>query len=137
MGGMVRRLFTPAQANRTLPLVRKIVHDILDAGTRLRALAGEIHAQGGKPSEEQRDGFDAIKGELGQLIQELDAIGCSYKDWGFELGLVDFPARIDGQNVLLCWRSDEPAVQWFHGYEDGFAGRRPIPERLLREEAEA
>ena len=134
---MVRRLFTPAQANRTLPLVRKIVRDILEAGGRLRTLAATIHERGGRPEDDERERFEAIKDELGALMQELEAIGCTYKDWGFEMGLVDFPARIDGKNVLLCWRSDEPQVLWYHGNQDGFAGRRAIPEELLAEIAES
>jgi len=132
---MVRRIFTPAQANRTLPLVRKIVRDILEAGQRLRALAATIHERGGRPEGDERERFEAIKDELGALMHELEAIGCTYKDWGFELGLVDFPARIDGQAVLLCWRSDESEVLWYHGNHDGFAGRRAIPAHLLAETA--
>mgnify|MGYP002713145299 CR=1 FL=1 len=134
---MVRRLFTPAQANRTLPLVRKIVRDILDAGGRLRAIAAKIHERGGRPEADERERFEAIKDELATLMRELEAIGCTYKDWGFEMGLVDFPARIDGQPVLLCWRSDEPKVLWYHGNHDGFAGRRAIPAELLVEAAES
>ncbi len=127
----MRRLFTPSQANRTLTLVRKIVVDILAAGSCLRTLAGKIHNQGGRPQEGQRDRLEEIKDELSSLMRELEAIGCTYKDWGFELGLVDFPSRIDGQAVLLCWRSDEPEILWYHGYEDGFAGRKSIPAELL------
>jgi hypothetical protein len=64
-------------------------------------------------------------------MAELTEIGCSYKDWGFEMGLVDFPGFIDGQPVCLCWRSDEPTVEWYHAPEAGYAGRQPIPAELL------
>ena len=64
-------------------------------------------------------------------LEELESIGCSYKDWGFEVGLIDFPAIIEAEPVLLCWRSDEETVAWYHDYESGFAGRRPIPAHLL------
>jgi hypothetical protein len=115
------RSFTPEEANRTLPLVKRIVADILEKGRELRTLA---------PRQRERNArarMQILEAELRALLGELQAIGCEYKDFGFELGLVDFPARLDGVDVLLCWRSDEPAVSWFHPPEAGFAGRRPIP----------
>ena len=54
-------------------------------------------------------------------------MGCFYKDWDFELGLVDFPALVRGELVFLCWRSDEPALRFYHRMEEGYAGRRPLP----------
>ncbi len=122
------RLFTPAEANRTLPLVKRIVADILEKGRRARELASR--------SSEERENRVQLKEherELNTLLAELTQIGCSYKDWGFEHGLVDFPAKLDGDDVLLCWRSDEEAVVWYHLVEAGFAGRRPIPAALLAE----
>ena len=115
-----KRLFTPALANKTLPLVRRIVRDILERGQELRAVAGK-----------DREARRRVEGELRPLLKELEMVGCSYKDWSFDMGLVDFPSRIDGQEVLLCWRSDEEAVTHYHTAEAGFAGRRPIPSELL------
>lgn len=65
------------------------------------------------------------------LFDELEELGCFYRDWNFEKGLVDFPAIIDGQEVLLCWRSDEPELLYYHDYAAGFAGRKPIPREYL------
>ena len=53
--------------------------------------------------------------ELGGLVKDLDA------------GLVDFPARREGVEVLLCWRLGEDEVGYWHGLEEGFSGRRPLP----------
>ncbi|MCE9593957.1 MAG: DUF2203 domain-containing protein [Planctomycetes bacterium] len=122
---MVRHLFTPDQANRTLPLVKRVVGDLLDKGRELRDLARRPNESG---SVERAP---VLEREVRELLIELERIGCSYKDWGFEYGLVDFPGEIDGERVLLCWRSDEHEVSWYHLPETGFAGRRPIPERLL------
>ena len=122
------RTFTPAQANRTLPLVRRIVADILEQGTRLRELAarsGNARAPGEAVQAER---------ELRALIAELQRLGCYYKDSGFDKGLVDFPATIDGRDVFLCWRSDEPELAWFHPVEQGYAGRQPIPRELLEDD---
>ncbi len=72
---------------------------------------------------------------LQELMAELAEIGCDYKDWGFEMGLVDFPGFIDAQPVLLCWRSVEPSVEWCHEPQAGYAGRQRIPTQLLRKSA--
>lgn len=128
---MTRRIFTPAQANRTLPLVRRVVEDILARGREMRRLAPR-HAD---PQARARLGL--IGAELGDLVEELRRIGCDYKDFNFDKGLVDFPGEIAGRAVLLCWRSDEPRVEWYHAPEAGFAGRAPIPAELLSEEAPA
>lgn len=122
---MVKHSFTPAQATRTLPLVKRIVRDLIDRGAELRELAPRQRDEG------VGDQIRKLEAEIRDLAEELERIGCSYKDWGFEAGLVDFPAEIDGEQVLLCWRSDEEEVGFYHTYEGGFAGRTPIPAELL------
>lgn len=119
----MRQRFTPAQANRTLPLVRRVVEDILKRGRELR-----LGSASGRIAPERAA---ELQHEIQELIGELERIGCQYKDWGFEHGLVDFPSEIEGERVLLCWRSDEPEVGWYHGTDTGFAGRKPIPAELL------
>jgi hypothetical protein len=132
------RTFTPAEANRTLPLVRRIVTEILEKGPRLRELVEghrarvkgtKVAQQAMEPELHQR--VNALEHDMRDLFEELERIGCSYKDGSFDTGLVDFPGEIEGKPVLLCWRSDEERVTWFHTLEAGFAGRRRIPESLL------
>jgi hypothetical protein len=122
---MVAKLFTPAEANRTLPLVRTIVADILERARELRDRAEEPPSAG---EDEERE---LIQKDIVRMMQEIEALGATFKDWDFELGLVDFPARIDGRDVYLCWRSNEDRVAWFHARDEGYAGRRPIPDELL------
>ena len=121
------RVFTPAEANKTLVLVRRIVRDILAKAAEARKLmqsgAANTHAM-----EEQ---IDRLRDEVRGHMRELTQLGCFYKDWNFDIGLVDFPAIIDGKPVLLCWRSDEDELAWYHSEDGGFAGRRPIPAELL------
>lgn len=118
-----QRVFTPIEANRTLPLVRGIVTDILSCGRELRSRSIDEEPSTG-PVRELRD-------RLRDLIAELKWIGCEYKDWGFEHGLVDFPGMIDGERVFYCWRIDEPHVGHYHGELDGYRGRQPIPQGAL------
>ncbi len=124
---MKERRFTPLEATRTLPLVKRIARDILDNGRKAREIVSKL---GDNAYED--DEFCRLTNRLHDLFRELEEIGCSFKDWNFEIGLVDFPARIDGQEVLLCWRSDEEEIRHFHGYEDGYAGRREIPAKYFK-----
>lgn len=121
---MTLRFFTPELANRTLPLVRRIVEDILVKGKELRRLAA-LH------SDTNQSELERLGNEIRLHIEELREIGCDYKDWSFDVGIVDFPARIDGRRVLLCWRSDEERVEHYHSEDAGIAGRRRIPKALL------
>ena len=124
------RLFTPDEANRALPLVQRIVKDILSTGRALQALEESRSMTDRDHERELRKLGKQLEGQ----IEELELIGCSYKDWNFEQGLVDFPAELDGERVLLCWKSDEERVQYYHGLFDGFSGRKEIPLRYLNQD---
>ncbi|MHB9013407.1 MAG: DUF2203 family protein [Ignavibacteriaceae bacterium] len=120
------KYFTPLEAKRTLPLVKKIVKDILDTSKEIKLLADDLD---GKIEDDPRAKkmIDNINGFIG----ELEEIGCFYKDYSFTLGLVDFPALINGRDVLLCWRSDEEEIIYYHNIYDGYTGRKLIPEEFL------
>lgn len=126
------KLFTPYEATRTLPLVRRVVADILERGRELRVLH---QRQDLEPEEERR--ARELAAELDSLFEELEQVGCSFRSPDFTFGLVDYPAVIDGKPVHLCWRDDEPDLRWYHEPNAGFAGRRPIPEHLLAAPAPA
>jgi len=64
-------------------------------------------------------------------IAEINAIGVQVKD--LEMGLLDFPCKVEsGEIVLLCWKLGETAITHWHGLEEGYAGRKPIDERIQR-----
>jgi hypothetical protein len=120
------KYFTPSEAKKTLPLVKKIVKDILDTSREMRLIADEIgHDVESDPRIQKL--ADNVEG----FMQELEEIGCFFKDWNFSIGLIDFPAIIDGQEVFLCWRSDEDDIMYYHEIETGFAGRKLIPPEEL------
>jgi len=58
-------------------------------------------------------------------VEELNRLGVLVKD--LDRGLVDFPALRQGEEVLLCWQVGEDEVAFWHGVEEGFAGRKPLP----------
>jgi len=120
------KYFTPGEAKRTLPLVRNIVRDILNDTFQIRTITESL----GGLVEENSEVKQLISNVDGYM-RELEEIGCSYKDWNFQIGLVDFPAIIDGEDVLLCWRNDEDEILFYHGINEGYAGRKPIPVEYL------
>jgi len=63
-------------------------------------------------------------------LAEIDSIGVQVKD--IDTGLLDFPCIVDGQVVLLCWKMGEDSITHWHSPEEGFAGRKPIDERIAR-----
>ena len=120
------KYFTPKEAAKTLPLVKKIVEDILHDGKEIQVL---MDAVGG---DVQRNPLISERLQVMQnYLKELLDIGCYYKDWDFSIGLVDFPSVIDGKEVFLCWRSDEEAILYYHSTEGGFAERKSIPEEYF------
>ncbi len=130
---MAQRFFTLDEANRTLPLVRRIVTDIVDEYHRWKdhVFRYELLAAGSKAAEGEtpeqvalRDRVDESARRINEFMEELAGVGCQFK--GFEEGLVDFPSRLDGREILLCWKLGEDQISWWHDAETGFAGRRAI-----------
>jgi hypothetical protein len=125
------KVFTVEQANRMLPLVRRIAQDIVDQYGRWRemvtacelAAAATRTALPGEAERLQREA-QALASEIEEYIAELHELGVEAK--GLDTGLVDFPGEIDGRRVYLCWRVGEPSVQYWHDVDAGFSGRRPL-----------
>jgi hypothetical protein len=61
-------------------------------------------------------------------LAEIDATGVQVKD--LDVGLLDFPCKVEGEILLLCWKLGEPTIAHWHGANDGFAARKPIDERI-------
>jgi hypothetical protein len=115
------RIFTLDDANRMLPLVRPIVADILRAGNDMKEMSRQTMTGDHAAKLEQRIG------QLKGYLQELEDLGCSYKDWDFKTGIVDFPGELDGEAVLYSWKSDEPAVHHYHFPSETMEMRKPVP----------
>jgi len=134
-GAVTERVFTPAEANSALPEVREAAERLVALRRRMRALDDEqrtaVTAIGGNGVGYAAGDLNAAQGELRELAEEVAACVEELTELGVEVlhldaGLVDFPAVRGGERVLLCWRVGEDEVAWWHGLEDGFAGRRRI-----------
>jgi hypothetical protein len=131
------QLFTVDHANRTLPLVRRIVEDVVrshgrwqEAIIELDLLVPGVRADSPDPRATalERE-IQSIARDIDQFQGELDALGIQLKDR--RIGLIDFPSEMDGRRVLLCWRLGEPSVQYWHDEQGGYAGRRPLSPTLV------
>ena len=118
------KFFTPVEANKTLPLVKKIVKDILDTTREMRLIAEDYEGK-----VEENPVVKKMAEDVNGFMNELEEIGCFYKDWNFTIGLVDFPSYIDGKEVYLCWRTDEEEIRFYHGMDEGYSSRKSIPEK--------
>lgn len=131
-----RKIFSLEEANRTLPLVRAIVTDIVkqfrvvdELRQRLASLSGRRR---GKATTEDpyaeelaatRTGLETEEARLREYVDELEKLGVELKGPD---GLCDFPSEIDGRPVYLCWRLGEADIRYWHELNTGFAGRQPI-----------
>lgn len=121
----ISKRFTVAQANRTLPLVKRIVADIVlchDQATQLQSrLEAAPH---GKDHERVEFNLQQKLQRLQSLVEELRNVGVELKD--FQMGLVDFIGRHEGRDVCLCWKHGEESIGYWHETSAGYTGRQPI-----------
>ena len=130
---MSDRTFTPAEANSALAQVRPVAERMVAVRERLRELEREQrelvqtiagNGSGFAVNDARRGDFDALVKELEGCVEELERLGVVVKD--VDLGLVDFPALREGEEVLLCWHVGEERIEYWHGLEEGYAGRKPV-----------
>jgi hypothetical protein len=130
---MAKRYFTLEEANRTLPLVRRIVQDIVSdyRGWKECLARYELAAAHRRPEQGESPEAAALRGEVDQIahringyIAELEQVGCVLK--GFDEGLVDFRSRLEGRDVYLCWKLGEDDIAHWHELDAGYQSRRPL-----------
>jgi hypothetical protein len=132
---MPPRVFTPDEANAALSELRPLVEAMVegkraldDAQERRDDIAQRIAGNGGGIPPAELGALEAAVEDaaktLAGTIGEIQEMGVLVKD--LDTGLVDFPGKRDGQDILLCWQLGEDEVAFWHGLEDGYAGRRPL-----------
>ena len=135
------RFFSPEEAAACVPKVKPLLAHLREAFHEYRfakqqvdemvAIHGESLDSRGHPDHDEaqrwRSRASDLAGQVEALVAEIGDLGADVKDP--ILGLIDFyHRRADGSIVLLCYRDDEPALEWWHPLESGFAGRRPLKE---------
>jgi hypothetical protein len=137
-----QKTFTLDEAHALLPVLSSLLKRSMDGKgvieeveKELQDLKHRILLSGGlmvdvpavaKRRAERDKSFQDIK----DTLAEIDAIGVQVKD--LDIGLLDFPCAVGDEIVLLCWKYGEEKIEFWHGMEEGFKGRKPIDERILR-----
>jgi hypothetical protein len=137
---MSDRTFTLDEAQMLLP----VLESLLRRGIQGKQLIEEIDAEFQQTAHRVfLNGGSAVnvvhlarrKAEREKTIQrvkdalaEIDATGVQVKD--LDIGLLDFPCIVDGETILLCWKLGEPKIAHWHSATEGYAGRKPIDDRI-------
>jgi hypothetical protein len=139
---MSDRTFTLDEAQSLLPILESLLRAAIDGKklieeveAEMQALNHRIFLNGGthvNVVSVARRKAERTKAEqrAKDALAEIDSIGVQVKD--LDIGLLDFPCQVEGRVVLLCWRMGEPSITHWHSTEEGFAGRKPIDERIAR-----
>lgn len=135
-----QHIFTLREAQAMLPVFTQLLRKAVQAQREAEAVTRELQelrhriaVAGGSSVEIRHWATRRAEGELAQrtltdAVGEISATGVQVKDLG--RGLLDFPCRIEGEVVLLCWKIGEPAITHWHPLDEGFAGRRPLDSRF-------
>ena len=136
------KTFTLEEANALLPVAESLLKRAISAKEAaeqlerdIQSLRQRIFLAGGMTVDiagvaRNRTEAEAEVQRAKEALGEIDAIGVQVKD--LETGLLDFPCRVDGELVLLCWRRGEDRIEYWHTLEAGFRGRQPLDERFGR-----
>jgi hypothetical protein len=139
---MATRTFTLQDAQMLLPTLESLLRTAIqskklieDVEGELQEVAHRVFLNGGtlvnvvqiarRKAERER----AVQ-RAKDAIAEIHATGVQVKD--IDIGLLDFPCKVEGEIVLLCWKLGEEKITHWHSTEEGFAGRKPIDERIER-----
>ncbi len=134
------RIFTVEEANQTVeeisPLMGKVQSCMLQIAHEMELIASKT---GSQPTELTPNELVKLSPTLRHLFEKLDRTvteieshGCYFK--GLKLGLVDFPAILDGKEVFLCWQYGEEEVLFWHPVDTGFMGRQPLKGKNWRQQ---
>ena len=139
---MSDRTFTLDEAQSLLPVLESLLRTAI-AGKALieqveaeqQALSHRIFLNGGTfldivPLARRKAERTKAEQRAKDAIAEIDSIGVQVKD--LDIGLLDFPCEVEGQVILLCWKLGEKSITHWHGTQEGFAGRKPIDERITK-----
>ena len=139
---MADRTFTLDEAQSLLPVLESLLRTAIqakkivdEAETEQQALEHRIFLSGGMflnivPLARRKAERTKAEQRVKDALAEIGSTGVQVKD--LDIGLLDFPCKVDGHTILLCWKLGEKAITHWHGVEEGFAGRKPIDQRIAK-----
>jgi hypothetical protein len=139
---MSDRTFTLDEAHSLLPVLESLLRTAIkakklieEADAEQQALQHRVFLNGGMfldvvPLARRKAERSKAEQHAKDALAEIDSIGVQVKD--LDMGLLDFPCEVEGQTILLCWKLGEKSITHWHGTNEGFAGRKPIDQRIAR-----
>lgn len=139
---MPDRYFTLEQAHTLLPVLESLLRRAMEAKRQIEVIEAQfqklnrrVFMSGGSELNiakwaKRRAESDKAVQHVKDIMAEIESTGAQVKD--LDVGLLDFPCNVDGEVILLCWKLGEPKITHWHGLEEGFAGRKPIDDRISR-----
>ena len=133
------KLFSLTEADRLRSQIEPMLIEAMDTRRKLGeldeelgSLAERIQRSGGllvsyEKTARVRLERNRLEESLRSSIERIHATGCIVKD--LDIGLLDFPSRLNNEDVYLCWRLGEDRIRFYHRQDEGFAGRKPIDPR--------
>jgi hypothetical protein len=128
--------FTLAEARSLIPLLERLLGEAVtmkaeydQAEGIIQALNARVAMMGGTmvnrdQAIDARGRREVAAARLRRAMEQVRETGCVVKD--LDIGLVDFPALRRGVEVCLCWKLGERSIEYWHGVDEGFRGRKPI-----------
>ncbi len=134
----MQQFYTVREANNRLPELKRLLHEMQALGLQLAELQGRGIAVKDKikTNGDHNPSEDVMLAQSERSLEETLQLAISQlAEWNIQLkdlqrGLVDFPARLEGRTVFLCWELGEEEVSFWHETDTGFGGRLPIDDRL-------
>jgi hypothetical protein len=131
------RIFTPEEANEALVQLRPVAEEMVAHRRALAAaqkrqaglvvtIAGNGGDLGPRDLQEAAEAIQRESDAIAHCVRTLDDAGVQVKS--LEEGLLDFPSVRDGEDVYLCWQVGEERVAFWHGVDEGFAGRKRLDD---------
>ena len=139
---MADRTFTLDEAQSLLAVLESLLRSAInakkvidEADAEQQALQHRVFLNGGMfldivPLARRKAERAKAEQRAKDALAEIDSIGVQVKD--LSIGLLDFPCEVEGQIILLCWKLGEKAITHWHGVHEGFAGRKPIDQRIAK-----
>jgi hypothetical protein len=118
------RLFRVPEARELLPAVRERVDALIEVRADLTELSVDLRRFGSSPLGGMAE-MKALQARLDYMLEWFSTESIEIK--GLAPVLVDFPAKLDGESVRLCWLEGETTLSWYHRSDLGLAGRRRLP----------
>ncbi len=139
---MAERFFNLEEAEKLLPMLEALLNKAMEnkkaidtVETEMAGVRNRIMLTGGMlPDNEslsrRKSQKDDSASQLKAALQQIAASGCLVKD--LDMGLVDFPCLFDNREIYLCWKLGEPRIGFWHNVDEGFRGRKPLDQELLK-----